>query len=506
MNNELDIFDTLAQEAQQNNFVPLVSSQPQNFDSYNAEIDNEKDIFDYLVEDKPNQAFSFLETAKDIAQQIGAKGTQGLLGSYGNFAEALGLGTKEVLPGQEARLKASFDNELESPFDDDLIPNYNRLPTSKDVGGVIEKAIGVAEGKTPAGRIAGRGAEFIGEGLALPGGGAKAAISLGLSGIAGQGIRESGGSESLATGVEIAGSLAPSAIQGKVVPRKESAKQLAEGARKLGLTERQITPLVQGERKVSTLSKIARKGEKTKQQFSSIQEALGDSYHQIKQNVSHMGQIDPLNKKKLTLSFEEIKKDLTKTLKGSPDKEAALNFINEALINLKEVGATPEQLINFWQDINKSVKWNSIQGGKKALTKLKEPILDVLYNVAPEAAKDFETTNKLYTKYAQVAKKLKPDIIDSFANKAEIMGVFPAGVALVQGNPWYLSSLGGEFATRILAREMLTNPYFQNIATKLVENFNQGSAKGVKDLVSNVKIFMENKYPEEKWDFLVDKN
>lgn len=507
MNNS-NIFETLALEAEGEEFSPLIQQdKPQKFESIVDRTPTNENIFETLSNEVPNQSYSFLDTAKDVVQQIGAKGAKGLLGAYGNIAEMVGLGTKEnLLPGQEARLKASFDNELETPFDDDILPSYARLPTSSDVGQAIEKTTGIGEGKTPQGRIAGRGAEFLGEGLAYPGGGAKGLASLAGAGLAGQSLREAGAPDALASGVEIAGSILPSAVQGRVAPTNKASKKLVEGARELGLTEKQITPLIQGERKAATLSKVARKGEKTKKQFASIKESLGDSYQEIKSSVANMGPIDPVNKMKLDLSFTAIRDDLAKTIKGSPDKEAAVKFIEEALTNLKATGATPESLINFWQDINKSVKWNSIQGGKKALTRLKEPILDVLQSVAPQAAKDFEMTNQLYTKYSQIAKKLKPDLIDSFANKAEIMGSVPAGLALLNGNPWYLASLGGEFAVRSLAKEMLTNPYFQNLSNKLVQNFNQGSVKGVKDLVNNAKELMERKYPEENWDFLISEH
>jgi hypothetical protein len=51
---------------------------------------------------------------------------------------------------------------------------------------------------------------------------------------------------------------------------------------------------------------------------------------------------------------------------------------------------------------------------------------------------------------------------------------------------------------------MLINPYFQNLATKLVTNINSGTVKGVTDLVKQAKEYMERKHPNEKWDFLTD--
>lgn len=497
-----NIFEQLAQDSSYDEFSPLmVKENPREFENVvSKEKDENKNIFESLAEDKPNQSFSFLETSKDVGKQIAAKGFAGAFGAYGNVTEMLGQTKENLLPGQKERLK------VEDPYDlglnDEILPSYSRLPTTKDVNELVKDFTGVDQGQTPAGRIAGRGAEFGGEALAYPGGGAKGLLSVVGAGLAGQGLRESGAPEALATGVEIAGSVLPSAIQGKVVPTGKESKTLTNAGRALGLAEKQIAPLIQGEGKVSLLSKVARKGEDTKKLFSSIKESLGDSYQNVKNSVSNLGNVNSANRQILETKFTNIRNELSKTVKASPDKEAAIKFIDEAIDKISKSGASPEELINFWQDINKSVKWNSIQGGKKSLSQLKEPIMEVLQNVAPAAAKDFELTNQLYSKYSQISKRLKPDLVDAFLNKGEVIGLAPAAMSFMFGNPWPLGALGGEMAVRTLATEMLTNPYFQNIGNKLVTNFNQGSLKAVQETVKNVKEFMSRKYPDQNWEFL----
>ena len=262
--------------------------------------------------------------------------------------------------------------------------------------------------------------------------------------------------------------------------------------------------MIQGERKAATLAKIADKAPRYKKLFSSIKEKLGDSYTNLKKSPEAKKALSNADQIDLRKQFGDIRNELSKTLAPSPDRKAALDFIENALDTLRNQNITPEHLINFWQDINKSVKWNSIQGGKKALAQLKDPISKVFERTAPGIAKDFEITNMLYSKYAQISKKLKPDLVDSFLTKGEALAIAPAGMALVYGNPNLLAGLAGEKALRILASEMLTNPYFQNLGTKLVTNFNQGSVKGVTELVKQGKEYMERKHPNEKWDFLLN--
>lgn len=482
-----------------------------------------EDAFDFSVyEETPNvvqQTESKSNIIRDIGEQIAAKGISGAAGSYGNIAEALGIQTKsgEILPGQKERFKIQSNildkanrgeplSSQEIGFiseDEELAPAL-RFPTTEEFGRGIEKTIGIGEGKTTPGRIAGRAAQFAGETAVLPGGlGTKALATSAGAGTAGQALRELGAPEAIATGTEIAAQIIPSAISKTLAPTAKGAKDLVKSGRSIGLSEAQITPLVQGETKAATLSKVARKGSKTKELFGSIKEKLSDSYTSIKSRPEAKIKLKNGEQDKLINSFNEIHKELSKTLAPSPEKEAALKFIEKSIHTLDNVEIDPEHLVNFWQDINKSVKWNSISGGKKALTQLKEPIAEVLKKSSPQLAKDFEMTNELYSKYSQIAKKLKPDIVDAFVNKGEVLALAPSALALINGNPMILGGLASEAALRTLSREMLINPYFQNIANKLVKGFNSASAKGVKDIMQQAREFMERKHPDENWNFLI---
>lgn len=521
MNNNQNIFEKLAQENDFEDFsYELPEQKTPESDFYGPEVEkvSGKNIFETVAleeKKKEENKFGFLDTTRDIGEQIISKGISGIGGAYGNLLETFGLQPQDISEAEKQKYDQEFDilekiqkgerpsmQDLQDLSDSDFIPRFSRLPTSQEIEKNIEKATGIGEGKTPSGRILGRGSKFFGEALPIPGGGLKTLLGLGASGVAGQTIREAGGPEALATTVEIGGSLIPSIVQGKVVPRGVEAKEIAQAGRSIGLTEKQITPLIQGEKKVATLSKVARKGEKTKERFQSIKESLGDSYSNIK--ASKEAKVKLPNKEQIQLrkSFSDIRNEMSKTLAPSPEKEAALNYIEKSLETLRDTNVTPEYLVNFWQDINKTVKWNSIQGGKKALSKLKEPVSEILKKTSPKLAKDFEMTNKLYEKYAKISKKLKPDIVDAFLNKAEVIAIPATGIALVQGNPWPLIAVGAESSIRILAKEMLINPYFQNIGSKLVKNFDQGSIKGVTELVNQAKDYMSRKYPEEDWSFL----
>lgn len=514
-----NIFEQFALKNDQNNFDDVTSVQ----NSISEKPTNEQftgNVFEQAAQKqqvKNEDQYSSFNTLIDIGQQIVSKGISGLGGAYGNIASTFGLQRQEgqQLPGEQARNSLQFQilekiNRGETPTAGELMllsdseePVFPRFPTSQNIESGIQQLTGINNGKTPAGRIAGQGAKFLGEAAAL-GGTGKILSASGAAGLAGQTLREANIPESIATGVEIATSLSPSIISKNLAPIGSKAKNIVEKGRKIGLTEQQIAPLIQSENKLRILSKVSQKGEKTQKVFQSIKQGLGDSYETIKSNPMSQIKFAPIDKLKLRKEFVSIRNDLSKTLQPSPDKEAAIKYINDSLESLLRKDITPEHLINFWQDINKSVKWNSISGGKKSLSELKKPILDTLKRTSPKIAEDFEITNELYSKYVGISKKLKPNVLDSFINKAEFMSIPVAGTAFLTGNPLALKAIGGEIATRYLAREMLVNPYFQTIAGKLVNNFNAGSVKAIEKTVIQAKEYLERKYPNEDWSFLID--
>jgi hypothetical protein len=87
------------------------------------------------------------------------------------------------------------------------------------------------------------------------------------------------------------------------------------------MTEAQIAPLLQSEGKVAALSKVAQKGERTKEVFKSIKKSIGDSYETIKSSPLAKSEVyKPIEKLKLRKEFVSIKNNLSKTLKPSPEK------------------------------------------------------------------------------------------------------------------------------------------------------------------------------------------
>ena len=138
----------------------------------------------------------------DFSKQ-GAQGFGiGLLGTYGDVLDLLGLQATDVLPGEKAKIGRDFDilekmNQGEKPSfgelmelsDEDVIPRYSRLASSRQVEEHGKQLGLVSEPKTAAGRYGRRMGRLGGGGVAFGGGGIIAPI---VAGAAGQTLEELG--------------------------------------------------------------------------------------------------------------------------------------------------------------------------------------------------------------------------------------------------------------------------------------------------------------------------
>ena len=442
------------------------------------------DIFDELETKKPS-------VIGKTASQFGKSAVTGLTGTYGDILSLVGLSPKEKLtPGQEALYKAESEapeSLLSFLQDEDILPRFSRLPTSEEVS----EFIGENEPRSLPERYAQRIGRSVGSGASL-GGGAKLLGSLAGASSLGQTAKELGAPESIATTLELLSLFGPQALANKAYGPKK-LKEFIDYARKKGLEENEIAGLIQGERKTKALAKLAKKGGKTERILDSIHEKAGSALEDVKESAKNLAPLSGEISGELGDKFGEILKDLSQTVKASPDKQAAINFIQEAYENIMNKGSTPEQLINFWQDINGAVNWNAIKGGKKVLGRLKEPIMETLNKVNPALAKDFGLANALYGRSRVLAKALKPNTVDTILDKG------PAGaatLAIALGDFGIIKKYLGADVVRSLGREMLFNPRIQNISKKIYMALKDEKVKAAQSLLNVFKKEIEKKYPD----------
>lgn len=433
-----------------------------------------------------------------VAQYAGSTAV-GALGTHGDILSLLGFGSKAMTPGQEALTNAEFDAD---PYErlwtgeNDIAPRYGNLPNRQNIRSNLESIIAPSE--TQSERFAQRAGEKLGGGLALPMSALAQLIGQGTS-IASQGAQEAGiVSPEMSHLLELGLDIGSGAISGRVNPNSKQ-KEAVDLARKAGLKEREIVPLVQSEELQRNLAKIGGRSGKSFKVLEEGKQKLGDFYNDIKDRGSRLI-IDQPEKEQLVSSFSKIADGFKDTLHPSNDKKSVIDFIEGAIEALKDPSkpVSAGSLVSFWQDINNAVPWTSAGSFKKQLSALKEPLSNVFKKLDPTLASDFSITNELYSKGIQASKLVKPTEWTSFMNYVHTAAPV---AALKYIQPEYAAATAGYYGLKSLARAAQTSPYTQGLGRKLIKSVNDGkfetASKVFNDLNKTLVNQDEKKMAEE---------
>ena len=300
------------------------------------------------------------------------------------------------------------------------------------------------------------------------------------AGIAGQSAKELELPEWAETAAELTTFIGPDLTKKLLSSGKN--KEIIEFAKKMGMTDEQITPLIQSNFKQKWLSKLAPKRGSTSEALENTKEGLNKVYGTI-QNSSKAGK-------------EILEKDNGKLINGLYQKldempRTVRSLIDKDLGDLLDNKITGKSLINFWRDINS--KYGS---DKKILSTLKEPVKEALASISPDLAKDFEMVNKLYTKFYPIAKKLKPNLMTDIIGASEYIGGAGSVLSAIMGNYQPLLGMVGERAARKIAQQMLINPNLQQISEKMVLAINQNKPMVVRKLANSYAQIIGKYSPE----------
>lgn len=254
---------------------------------------------------------------------------------------------------------------------------------------------------------------------------------------------------------------------------------LVNDARNLGLTEAQITPLIQGSRKARVLSKVASRRGQTEQALSDSYESLGMVYDRLSTRPDAKVPLNPYQTQRVSAAIEE---------KLSSMPAGVRNKISEDLSDLVNGPMDAQNLINFYKDINYYVG-----NGERQLGLLKEPITTAIGQISPQLAQEFNVTNRLYQNYHNIAKQLKPNIASDFLSATEgarlLFGAFT-------GNYPLIVETIGEGAARKLASGLLVNPRFQNLSKQMVKALNDSKFAVAEKVYESMLNYAREEDPE----------
>lgn len=362
--------------------------------------------------------------------------------------------------------------------DDKIIPGKTSAQELEQQTENLDKLLPNEEGFIQKGLR--RGLQQAPTALAFPGSKLETLPRSIAAGFMGEGAKELGLPEWAQTAAEITAYIGPDVTKKLLSSGKDA--ELIEFAKKMGMTDKEITPLIQSDFKQKWLAKISTKG-------SSTEKALGDTKSAINKVA------DTLQNSKVAAT-EIVEKENGKLINGLFEKlnkvpREIRDKIEKDLSDLLDNKITGSTLINFWRDIN-----SKYGKDKSFLQTLKGPIMDALESISPQLGKDFELSNKLFSKYYPIAKKLKPGLADKIVSAGEtIAGVGALGAAAF-GNFGPLGVIVGEQAIKKFSQQLLTNPHLQQLSNKMVVAINQNKPMIVKNLAQAFSNQIRKQSPE----------
>jgi hypothetical protein len=288
------------------------------------------------------------------------------------------------------------------------------------------------------------------------------------AGFLGEGAKELGLPEWAETAAELTAYIGPDLT--KKLLQTGSNAEIIKTAKKFGLSDEQISPLIQSDFKQKWLSKLVPKRGRTEKILSSTKEGLGEAYGSLRKSPGASIRLNPEQQSNLLKKFGEIGLDIPSSVRN----EVALDFAD--LVKKPITGAS---LLNLHKDINKAL------GSKtKELSRFKEPIREALKEISPELADDFSKINELYSRYSKIAPKLKPDMVSDLIRAAESLGLMGS---IIYGEPTLISKFLAEKGIRWSARELLLNPRLQQLTEKTLVALNQNKYGLAVKLMAQVK-------------------
>jgi len=315
-----------------------------------------------------------------------------------------------------------------------------------------------------------RGIKEVPSALAFPGSVlASGARALGAGALE-ESAQELGAPEWVQTAAGLTAYLGPDLTK-KLLERGKT-KDIIQAARRMGLSDEQITPLIQSETKQKWLSKLATKRGSTQERLQETKQGLSKAYSGLQRSETAAQEISEQANGTLINEIFETLNELPRELRGK---------IEPDLKDLLSNKVTGRSLMNFFSDIN-----SKYSGDRSKLSLLKEPIRKALGSISPELANDFGTVNRLYSLYFPIASKLKPTIASDIVSAAETIGVLGALGGTTFGFFHPLVAILGEQTAKKLAQQFLINPRFQQLSQKMVVALNQNKYQMAKNILGQI--------------------
>lgn len=325
--------------------------------------------------------------------------------------------------------------------------------------------------------------------LSFPGGKVGSTVArTGAAALSGQTAKELGFGE-LGQGLAELGAYITPDFANKLLAKGEYG-ELIKKARELGLTDKEIAPLVDVGFTERFLSKVINRGGRTQERLKASKKAIDRSYSNIKGSEEAKGVLPYDNAVDTVKQADKILFDLPADIEG---------LIKNDYDKLLSGPMTGESLIRFWEAVNFQF---SKKGGSR-LQLLKDPIGKALEKIDPKLKKDFDTVNQLASNQHQISKALRLRDVDKTNNLLKQLGANSSIGAIgsyFTGNLWPLASMlalsGAKKGFKETLTEMATNPRFKQLRLKFINQVNDMKYPAAQHTLKLMSKTLSSEFPE----------
>jgi len=246
-------------------------------------------------------------------------------------------------------------------------------------------------------------------------------------------------------------------VLSKTLHPSKAQKSIVDFLKNKGFTDKEVTPIIQDKKKLSWLSKGAMKYEEKAPWLKGIQDKLGGLYSDIrtKGQTGNYLQGQPL--RDFERKFHNIANNLPKRHRRLIEKEIDELFNNPIdFTSLHDFNIATNDIIK------------AATGGKASIGKLKEATHEAQKAIDPSLFKELRTTDEAYSKLMKFTDKM------TTKNWQNLVNLGQAGHALyglLTLNPAVMKAAGIAAIGRFGLRQVLSNPRFQNIHSKMWDAF-----------------------------------
>lgn len=287
-----------------------------------------------------------------------------------------------------------------------------------------------------------------------------------------------------------------STLQTSIEKNPELSRRYNYG-RALGMTEEELTPMLQSQEKQRTLEPFTRTSRQGQEAIAKSREALGRNYRRLEQQGANIS-VPQTTSQQLITEMGQLRNNLTQPHIVGPDSEAIINRIDQGIQSIVKNPGNAQQLIQTYRELNSIPNWRSMTDGRRRLSEVRTMFRDALRQTDPRIAQEFELTNSMYQNLMDNSRALSantaPLIHDGTNINPILMGFafdgIEGGTKAAKGLAWYQG-------LNRLATELLVNPKLQGLHRNILRSLNQTDPNFKVKVFKDLMKWLERDYPEE---------